>query len=215
MTLFLTYAVPPPDVNFDLTSPDTITYTGNSVTLNCRITLLGGVTDSDVVVNSTWTKDGAVFSGVSDRVTVPPQIRVNTRVFIAQMVFSPLSPSMDNGTYKCVATVTPSQPEFVTGAMGSRSMAFAVRGKVFSFVVWHQLINQSVIHTMNSCFLSHLQESGSCAMRSNSCPFPRPNWSTTEFHCHSWSKKHDILLVLSCSHPAQWSDHWLLPLLCP
>ena len=96
---------------------------------------MGGVTDSDVVVNSTWTKDGAVFSGVSGRVTLSPQIRVNTGVFIAQLVFSPPSSSVDNGTYTCVVIVTPSQTEFVTGAMGSGSMAFAVRGKVFSFVV--------------------------------------------------------------------------------
>ena len=96
---------------------------------------MGGVTDSDVAVNSTWTKDGAVFSGVSGRVTVLPQIKVNTKVFIAQLVFSPPSSSEDNGTYMCVVTVTPSQPEFVTSAMGSESMAFALRGKVFSFVV--------------------------------------------------------------------------------
>ena len=99
------------------------------------ITLLGGVTDSDVGVNSTWTKDGAVFSGVSGRVTQPPQIRVNTRVFIARLVFSPPSSTMDNGTYMCVVAVTPSQPEFVSGAMGSGSMVFAVRGKIFSFAI--------------------------------------------------------------------------------
>ena len=129
----LTYAVPPPDVRFDLTSPETITYTGNSITLNCRITLVGGVTDSDVVVNSTWTKDGAVFSGVSGRVTVLPQTRVNTRVFIAQLVFSPPSSSMDSGTYTCVVTVTPLQTEFVTGAMRSKSITLSVRGKVLGF----------------------------------------------------------------------------------
>ena len=129
------HAVPLPGVQFDLTSPATITYTGNNVTLNCRITLLGGVTDSDAVVNSTWTKDGAVFSGVSGRVTLPPQIRVNTRVFITQLVFSPPSSSMDSGTYTCVVTVTPSQSEFVIGVMRSESMAFAVRGKIFSCAV--------------------------------------------------------------------------------
>ena len=83
LALFLFYAVPTPDVKFDLTSPDTISTAGETVTLNCRITLLGGVTDSDVVVNSTWTKDGAVFSGVSGRVTLPPQTGVNSTLFIA------------------------------------------------------------------------------------------------------------------------------------
>ena len=32
------------------------------------------------------------------------------------------------------------------------------------------------------------------------------------FYSHSvHSKKHDILLVPSCSQPTQWGDHWLLP----
>ena len=98
LALFLTNAVPPPDVVFELTSPDTIPpHAGETVTLNCKITLLGGVTDSDVVVNSTWTKDGAAFSGVSGRVTLPPQTRVNSTLFITQLVFSPPSSSMDSG----------------------------------------------------------------------------------------------------------------------
>ena len=38
-----------------------------------------------------------------------------------------------------------------------------------------------------------------------------------ELVCQSHSaydKKHDILVVSSCSHPMQWGDHWLLSLLC-
>lgn len=132
LALFLFYAVPTPDVKFDLTSPDTISTGRETVTLNCRITLLG-VTDSDVVVNSTWTKDGAVFSGVSGRVTLPPQTRVNSTLFIAQLVFSPPSSSIDNGTYTCVITVTPSQPQFVIGTMGSESINLSVRGLLIIF----------------------------------------------------------------------------------
>ena len=128
MSLFLIHPVPPPAVKFDFTSLDSISPVGETVTLNCRISLLGGVTDSDVVVNSTWTKDGPVFSGVSDRVTVLPQIRVNNTLFIAQLVFSPPSPSMDSGTYTCVVTVTPSQPEFVSGAIKSESINLSTRG---------------------------------------------------------------------------------------
>ena len=95
--------------------------------------MLGGVTDSDVVVNSTWTKDGAVFSGVSSRVTVLPQIRVNNTVFLSQLVFSSPSFSMDSGTYTCVVTLTSLQPELVTGAMRSKSITLSVRGKVLGF----------------------------------------------------------------------------------
>ena len=103
------------------------------MTLNCRISLLGGVTDNDVVVNSTWTKDGAAFSGVSGRVTLPPQTRVNSTLFIAQLVFSPPSSSMDSGIYTCAVTVTPPQPEFVSEAMGSGSITLSVRGLLVIF----------------------------------------------------------------------------------
>ena len=42
-----------------------------------------------------------------------------------------------------------------------------------------------------------------------------PHRSTTWFHSYSAEiKKYNILLVSSCSHPPQWGDHWLLPLLC-
>ena len=45
--------------------------------------------------------------------------------------------------------------------------------------------------------------------------FSSSHWSTADFHNHSaHSKKHNIFLVSSCSHSAQWGDHWLLSLLC-
>ena len=103
------------------------------MTLNCRITLLGGVTDSDVVVNSTWTKDGVAFSGVSGRVTLPPKIRVNNTLFIAQLVFSPPSSSMDSGLYTCVVTLTSPRPGFVTGAVRSELITLSLRGNVIGF----------------------------------------------------------------------------------
>ena len=134
LDLFLIFhAVPTPDIKFDFTSPDTIPPGRETVTLNCRITFLGGVTDSDAVVNSTWMKDGAVFTGVSGWVTLPPQTRVNTRVFITQLVFSLPSSSIDNGTYTCVITVTPLQTEFIIGAMGSGSITLSVRGLLIIF----------------------------------------------------------------------------------
>ena len=45
-------------------------------------------------------------------------------------MFSPLSFSMDNGTYACVVTLTPICPEFVNVNMGLGSLALAVRGEV-------------------------------------------------------------------------------------
>ena len=120
--------VPSPDVRVDFSTPGTIHYAGNNVTLNCAISFVGGVTDSDVTVNSRWTKDGAPFTGVSGRVTILNQLRVTGTVFVRQLVFSPLSSSVDNGTYACVVTLTTIQPQFVNTVMGSGSISLAVQG---------------------------------------------------------------------------------------
>ena len=100
------------------------------MTLNCAISLEGGVTDSEVTVNSMWTKDGTAFTGVSGRVTVSNQLRFTDRSYLRQLVFSPLSSSMDNSTYACVVTLTPRQPQFVTAMVGSGSISLAVLGEV-------------------------------------------------------------------------------------
>ena len=97
--------------------PAAVTYAGNNVNLRCGVTLLGGVTDSDVRVNVTWTKNGAMFSGISGRVTIREETVTNT-VLYNQLQFSPLSSSMDNGSYVCMVTVTPVQQQFVVGASG-------------------------------------------------------------------------------------------------
>ena len=123
-------AVPPPDVAVDVSTSGVVTYAGNNVTLNCAIDLEGGVTDSNVTVSSMWTKDGAAFTGVGGRVTVSNQQKFTGRSFLRQLVFSPLSSSIDNGTYACVVTLTPRQPQFVTAMMGSESITLAVQGEV-------------------------------------------------------------------------------------
>ena len=111
-------------------TPGAVTYVGNNVTLNCGITLFGGVTDSDVTVSSSWTKNGAPFTGVGGRVTLTPGTRLTTTTYFTQLMFSPLSSSMDNGTYMCITTLTPRQSQFVTGNSASDSMALAVIGEI-------------------------------------------------------------------------------------
>ena len=111
-------------------TPGAVTYAGNNVTLNCGITLLEGVTDSDVTVSSSWTKDGAPFSGVSGRVTLTSTTRLTSTTYFTQLMFSPLSSSMDNGTYVCSVTLTPQQPQFVTGTTQTDSMDLAIRGEI-------------------------------------------------------------------------------------
>ena len=124
------FIVPSPDVTVDFFTRGAVTYAGNDVTLNCAFDLEGGVTDSDVTVSSTWTKNDAAFTGVSGRVTVGNQTRQTSSVFTRRLVFSPLSSSMDNGTYACVVTLTPMRQQFVTTVMGSGSISLAVQGEV-------------------------------------------------------------------------------------
>ena len=127
--MFLYFTVPPPTVTVGFSTSDAVTYAGNNVTLNCTIALEGGVTDSDVRVSSKWTKDSSMFFGVTDRVIVQNQLRVTGSDFLRQLVFSPLTSSMDNDIYECVVTLTPLQPEFVNAVMGSGSISLAVQGE--------------------------------------------------------------------------------------
>ena len=116
------------DVGF--ATPGTVTYAGNNMTLNCGINLLEGVTDSDVTVSRSWTKDGAPFSGVSGRVTLTSTTRLTSTTYFTQLMFSPLSSSIDNGTYVCSVTLTPQQPQFVTGTTQTDSVPLAVIGEI-------------------------------------------------------------------------------------
>ena len=118
-------------MSIEFATSGAVTYAGNNVTLYCGTNLLGGVTDSDVMVSIRWTKDGVPFSGVSGRVTLTPSTRVTSISYLARLMFSPLSSSMDNGTYICMATLTQRQPQFVTGANTSDSIALAIRGEIY------------------------------------------------------------------------------------
>ena len=129
-------AVPSPAVVVDFATPGAVTYAGNNVTLNCGTNLLGGVTDRDVTVNSRWTKDGAPFIGVSGRVTLTPATRITTISYVTQLMFSPLSSSMDNDTYLCITTLTPQQPQFVTGSNANDSRTLAVGGEIIQLILF-------------------------------------------------------------------------------
>ena len=124
------FTVPPPTVSVNVSPFGAVFYAGRNLTLSCTIVLNGGITESDVMVTRRWTKNGAVFSGVPGRVTFPPEQRPSSSVFIRTVVFSPLSSSMDNGTYACVVTLTPIQPQFVNAVSRSGTISLAVRGKI-------------------------------------------------------------------------------------
>ena len=124
---FFCFLVPDPTVQVEI-RPAAVTYAGNNVNLRCTVTLSGVVIGTDVRVNTTWTKNGAPFSGISGRVTVHEET-VTSTIFYSQLQFSSLSSSMDNGTCVCNVTVTPIQQHFVIGASGAGSMVLNVIGK--------------------------------------------------------------------------------------
>ena len=121
------FLVPDPIVQVEI-RPAAVTYAGNNVNLRCTATLSEVVIGTDVRVNITWTKNGATFSGVSGRVTIREET-VTSTIFYNQLQFSPLSSSIDNGTYVCMVTVTPVQQQFVIGTSGVGSMVLNVIGK--------------------------------------------------------------------------------------
>ena len=124
---FLYFLVPNPIVQVE-TRPAAVTFAGNNVNLRCTATLSEVVIGTDVRVNVTWTKNGATFSGISGRVTIREET-VTSTIFYNQLQFSPLSSSIDNGTYVCMVTVTPVQQQFVIGTSGVGSMVLNVIGK--------------------------------------------------------------------------------------
>ena len=100
-------------------------YAGKSETLRCEAILLGGVTGKDVQVNFSWMKNNSTMFAVIDRVQLT-QPTVNDSEFLSELVFSPLSSSLDNGTYKCVVNLIPRDQMFVVGAMGSHAKELLV-----------------------------------------------------------------------------------------
>ena len=93
-------------------------YAGRNETLRCEAILLGGVTVDDVRVNFTWMKNNSVIYAVINRVKVP-QTTVNSTELQSELVFSPLSSSLDNGTYTCMVNLVPRDQMFAMGAIGS------------------------------------------------------------------------------------------------
>jgi len=126
------FAVPHPTVNVTFLYPGTVPYAGNNVNLKCDTILKGGVTNSHVMVNNTWTRNGTAFSGVDGRIKLITQTpSVNGTVHSVLLVFSPLSSSEDNGTYGCMVTLTSKQQGIVTSTEGSgSSVTLAVRGNI-------------------------------------------------------------------------------------
>ena len=104
-------------------------YAGRNETLRCEATLLGGVTLNDVRVNFTWMKNNSMIYAVINRVKVQ-QTTVDGTELQSDLMFSPLSSSLDNGTYTCVANLIPRDQMFAMGAIGSHVTELLVASKL-------------------------------------------------------------------------------------
>jgi len=127
-TLLSHLIVPIPTVVVYSTHGNTA-YAGRNETLRCEATLLGGVTVNDIRVNFKWMKNNSVIYAVINRVKVP-QITVNGTKLQSELVFSPLSSSLDNGTYTCVVSLIPRDQMFAVGAIGSNVTELLVASKL-------------------------------------------------------------------------------------
>ena len=136
------FTVPSPAVSISYATSQVDAYAGNNVTLRCTITVMEGVTygvagsNSDVVVSSMWKKDGVILSNVGDRVIVGSTRRFSDTVYFNEIMFHPLSSSIDGANYTCDATLTPVQLTFITGMNASKSFLFNVQGEVAKLSVW-------------------------------------------------------------------------------
>jgi len=90
---------------------------------------MGGVTNSHVMVNSTWYKNSTAFSPVNGHIKLLRQApSANGTVHSWQLMFSPLSSSKDNG---CMVTLTSQLQGVVFSTRSSESlMTLAVKGDI-------------------------------------------------------------------------------------
>jgi len=104
-------------------------FAGRNETLRCEAILLEGVTVNDVRVSFTWMKNNSVIYAVFNHVKVP-QTTVNGTELQSELMFSPLSSSLDNGTYTCVVNLIPRDQMFAMGAIGSNTTELLVASEL-------------------------------------------------------------------------------------
>lgn len=115
---FFTIAVPPPVVS--ILPSTTSVYAGSFITINCSIQLTTAV-DSQVTVSVVWKKNGMMLRGSTNRMLLDAILISNSSLYLAQIVFSPMQLSTDDGVYACEVTVNTELDEFVINTGSSSS----------------------------------------------------------------------------------------------
>jgi len=100
-TLCLPLLVPPPTVSAMKVNAPNIVYAGLNLTLQCDVALVN-VTNTHVAVVIEWKKNGR-----SSSLVCPENQRFSQTEFRCTAAFTPLNHRSGNGTYTCMATLTP------------------------------------------------------------------------------------------------------------
>ena len=101
--------VPSPSVSISHDGGTESLYSGTSLTLTCVVTVSSNAVDiSQVVVNSTWSKDGSPLPTQTRAVVTPfLEFSNSNNSFMSTINFSPLDDAADSGVYSCSVTLSP------------------------------------------------------------------------------------------------------------
>ena len=115
-------------------------HAGSFLVLNCTIQLSSAV-DSEVVVTTTWRKNGMVVDDSPQR-TVSDTTQINSSaLYRAQLAFNPLQLNTDDGLYMCEVTVESNAEFGFVVSSQSRSNNTSLR----AIGIFNQTINPAVI----------------------------------------------------------------------
>lgn len=107
--MFIYNVVPTPVLS--IFPSTTSVYAGSFITVNCSIQLSSAV-DSQVTVSAVWRKNGIMLRSSTNRMLIDPT-SIGNSSHLAQIVFSPVQLSSDDGVYACEVTVSAEGNDFV------------------------------------------------------------------------------------------------------
>ena len=107
--------------------------TGEEFDLVCRLELDLAV-DSNLLVTSSWTKDGSPISSDGSRLTIsdPERVQESPLMFESVLMFRTLDASVDSGNYGCMLVIQAVDDRFINGTTTTVSMGITVEGRVWS-----------------------------------------------------------------------------------
>ena len=123
--------VPSPSVSISHDGGTESLYSGTSLTLTCVVTVSSSAVDiSQVVVNSTWSKDGSPLPTQTRTVVTPfLEFSNSNNSFMSTINFSPLDDAADSGVYSCSVTLSP-LGNYIEGSSTNQSINITVQSEL-------------------------------------------------------------------------------------